>query len=92
MVAAGFWLRNLFRMEYRVSALCSNIKIVSWRAVSSKERLDKMYRAHVIYITGISISQKRFNSRLNRDDLYLSTIYKEEKILPNGIGCLLYEH
>ena len=92
MVAAGFWLRNLFRMEYRVSALCSNIRIVSWRAASSKERLDKMYRAHVIYITGISISQKRFNSRLNRDDLYLSTIYKEEKILPNGIGCLLYEH
>ena len=79
MVAAGFWLRNLFRMEYRVSALCSNIKIVSWRAVSIKERLDKMYRAHVIYITGISISQKRFNSRLNRDDLYLSTIYKERE-------------
>ena len=42
MVAAGFWLRNLFRMEYRVSALCSNIRIVSRRAVSSKERLDKM--------------------------------------------------
>ena len=92
MVAAGFWLRNLFRMEYRVSTLCSDIKIVSWRAVSIKERLDKIYRAHVIYITGISISQKRFNSRLNRDDLYLSTIYKEEKILPNCTGCLLYEH
>ena len=79
MVAAGFWLRNLFRMEYRVSALYSNIKIVSWRAVSSKERLDKMYRAHVIYITGISISQKRFNSRLNRDDLYLSTIIQRRE-------------
>ena len=29
MVAAGFWLRNLFRMEYRVSALCSKLKLES---------------------------------------------------------------
>ena len=49
MVAAGFWLRNLFRMEYRVSALCSNIRIVSWRAVSIKERQSNIPSTCDIY-------------------------------------------
>ena len=67
MVAAGFWLRNLFRMEYRVSALCSKLKLES--SFKQRKARQNVPSTCDIYITGISISQKRFNSRLNRDDL-----------------------